>query len=69
MRKTSYVTKAKFEDPRTFTFRMPEAMAEAYVRDRSPQERKMDMGDYLCYVVNEQMGGYYKGKCTEVIIY
>lgn len=71
MRKRSYKRKPRKNevlDPRQFVFRMSEKMAEAYIKDRSPEERKMDIGDYLCHVVNHQMGGYYKGTCVKVIV-
>lgn len=71
MKKRSYNRKVKKNenlDPRQFVFRMSEKMADAYLKDRTPSERKMDIGDYLCDVVNNQMGGYYKGTCVKVIV-
>ena len=62
------IRKNEVVDPRTFTFRMGEAMAKAYLKDRTAAERKMDVGDYLCDVVNNKMGGYYKGTCVKVIV-
>ena len=71
MKKTNYCRNIKKDenlDPRQFAFRMSESMAESYIKTRTPEERKMDIGDYLCDVVNNRMGGYYKGTCVKVIV-
>lgn len=69
MQKKAYSRKLhRNEDPRQFAFRMPEAMAEAYLNSRADYERKKDIGDYLCEIVNDHMGGYYKGTCVKVIV-
>lgn len=65
MKKKIY-EKKDVNDPRTFTFKMSSDMADAYLKSRTPEERKMDVGEYLCDVINNKMGGYYKGTCVRV---
>lgn len=71
MKKTTYerkINKNETLDARTFAFKMSTEMAEAFLKSRTPEERKMDIGDYLCDVVNNKMGGYYKGTCVKVFV-
>lgn len=48
-------------------YKMPEAMAKAYLNERSAEEKKMRPNDFLCKIVNEEFG--LKGYCTRVIRY
>ena len=46
-------------------YKMPEAMAKAYLNERTGEEKKMRPNDFLCKIVNEEFG--LKGYCTRVI--
>lgn len=46
-------------------YRMPKAMMEDLVKNRTPQEKKMDVQDFLCNYVNEQLG--LLGYCVRVV--
>ena len=46
------------------TFSMPKAMADAYLKSRTAEEKKMNQGDYLKEIVNTQFA--LKGTCTKV---
>ena len=48
-------------------YKMPEAMAKAYLNERTAEEKKMRPNDFLCKIVNEEFG--LKGYCTRVIRY
>ena len=48
-------------------YKMPEAMARAYLNGRNAEEKKMHPHDLLCKIVNEGFG--LKGYCTRVIRY
>ena len=48
-------------------YKMPEAMAKAYLNGRTVEEKKMRPNDFLCKIVNEEFG--LKGYCTRVIRY
>ena len=48
-------------------YKMPEAMAKAYLNERTGEEKKMRPNDFLCKIVNEEFG--LKGYCTRVIRY
>ena len=48
-------------------YKMPEAMAKAYLNERTAEEKKMRPNDFLCKIVNEEFG--LKGYCTSVIRY
>ena len=48
-------------------YKMPEAMAKAYLNGRTAEEKKMSPNDFLCKIVNEEFG--LKGYCTRVIRY
>ena len=48
-------------------YKMPEAMAKAYLNGRTAEEKKMRPNDFLCKIVNEEFG--LKGYCTRVIRY
>lgn len=48
-------------------YKMPEAMAKAYLNGRTAEEKKMHPNDFLCKIVNEGFG--LKGYCTHVIRY
>ena len=48
-------------------YKMPEAMAEAYLNERTVEEKKMRPNDFLCKIVNEEFG--LKSYCTRVIRY
>lgn len=50
--------------PDTFTYRMPKAMADAYLKSRTAEEKKMNQGDYLKEIINTQFA--LKGTCTKV---
>ena len=52
--------------PDTFTYRMPKAMADAYLKSRTAEEKKMNQGDYLKEIVNTQFA--LKGTCTKVYV-
>ena len=47
-------------------YKMPEAMAKEFLKNRKGEEAKMNPQAYLCDIVNEQFG--LKGYCTKVII-
>ena len=46
-------------------YKIPEAMAKAYLNERTAEEKKMRPNDFLCKIVNEGFG--LKGYCTRVI--
>ena len=48
-------------------YKMPEAMAKAYLNGRTVEEKKMRPNDFLCKIVNEEFD--LKGYCTRVIRY
>lgn len=48
-------------------YKMPEAMAKAYLNGRTAEGKKMRPNDFLCKIVNEEFG--LKGYCTRVIRY
>ena len=48
-------------------YKMPEAMAKAYLNGRTAEEKKKRPNDFLCKIVNEEFG--LKGYCTRVIRY
>ena len=48
-------------------YKMPEAMAREYLKNRKGDDVKMRPNDYLCKVVNENFG--LKGNCVNVIRY
>ena len=48
-------------------YKMPERMAQEYLKDRKGDDAKMRPNDYLCKVVNENFG--LKGLCVNVIRY
>ena len=48
-------------------YKMPEAMAKAYLNGRTAEEKRMRPNDFLCKIVNEEFG--LKGYCTRVIRY
>ena len=48
-------------------YKMPEAMARAYLNGRNAEEKKMHPNDFLRKIVNEGFG--LKGYCTRVIRY
>ena len=48
-------------------YKMPEAMAKAYLNGRTAEEERMRPNDFLCKIVNEEFG--LKGYCTRVIRY
>lgn len=48
-------------------YKMPEAMARAYLNGRTAEEKKMRPNDFLRKIVNESFG--LKGYCTRVIRY
>ena len=48
-------------------YKMPEAMAKAYLNERTAEEKKMRPNDFLCKIVNDEFG--LKGYCTRVIRY
>ena len=37
-------------------YKMPEAMAKAYLNGRNAEEKKMRPNDFLCKIVNEGLG-------------
>lgn len=47
-------------------YKMPEAMAKEFLKNRKGEDAKMNPQAYLCNIVNEQFG--LKGYCTKVII-
>ena len=48
-------------------YKMPEAMAKAYLNGRTVEEKKMRPNDFLCKIVNEGFG--LKSYCARVIRY
>ena len=48
-------------------YKMPEAMAREYLKNRKGEDAKMRPNDFLCKVVNENFG--LKGNCVNVICY
>ena len=48
-------------------YKMPERMAQEYLKSRKGDDAKMRPNDYLCKVVNENFG--LKGHCVKVIRY
>ena len=48
-------------------YKMPEAMAKAYLKARGSEDMKMHPNAYLCKVVNEEFG--LRGLCEKVIVY
>ena len=49
-----------------FEYKMPEAMANAYLNARKGDEKKKHPQAFLCDLVNEEFG--VKGECTRVVI-
>ena len=47
-------------------YKMPEAMAKEYLKNRKGEDAKMNPQAYLCKLVNEEFG--LKGYCTKVIV-
>lgn len=48
-------------------YKMPEKMAKEFLKNRTEEEKKMHLNDFLCKVVNEQFGLLYN--CVKVIRY
>ena len=48
-------------------FKMPEAMAQAYLETRNKNEKNKNPKEFLINVVNEEFG--LKGRCVNVITY
>ena len=48
-------------------YKMPEAMAREYLKNRKGDEAKMRPNDFLCMIVNENFG--LRGRCVNVILY
>lgn len=48
-------------------YKMPDAMAKAYLKARGGEDMKMHPNAYLCKVVNEEFG--LRGHCVKVIVY
>lgn len=48
-------------------YKMPERMAQAYLKMRKGDDAKRNPQEYLCKVVNEEFG--LKGYCVKVIRY
>lgn len=48
-------------------YKMPKAMADAYLKTRNEEEKKMRPADFLVKVVNEQFGLLHN--CVQVLIY
>lgn len=49
-----------------FKYKMSKAMADAYLKSRSGDEKNKHPQEYLCMVVNSEFG--VKGNCIQVII-
>ena len=70
-RKYAYIPKNKDENivvkphEDVFKYKMPEYMAKAYLKDRKGSDLKMDANDFLCKVVNDNLG--LKGRYVKVI--
>lgn len=50
-----------------FEYKMPQAMADAYLKSRKGDDKKLHPNDYLTKIVNENFGLLYK--CVRVITY
>ena len=50
-----------------FEYKMPQAMADAYLKARKGDDKKMRPMDYLAKIVNEEFNLLYK--CVRVITY
>lgn len=48
-------------------YKMPKAMADAYLKTRGSEDKKMHPMDFLVKVVNEEFGLAHK--CEKVLIY
>lgn len=48
-------------------YKMPERMAQAYLKMRKGDDMKRNPQEYLCKIVNEEFG--LKGHCVKVIRY
>ena len=55
------------EDIGCVEYKMPEAMAKEFLKNRSGDEKKMRPNDYLCKIVNETF--CIRGRCINVILY
>lgn len=47
-------------------YRMPAAVAKAYLKKRNETEKKVNNQEYLCMIVNNEYG--LKGNCVKVIL-
>ena len=56
------MTKAGFIE-----YKMPEAMAKDYLKDRKGEDKRMSVNEYLCKIVDEEFN--LLGKCVRVIRY
>lgn len=48
-------------------YQMPKEMALGLLRAREKEEKKMDIQEYLCKIVNDHYG--LKGYCVEVLVH
>ena len=57
----------KYVKPGNIEYKMPQAMADALLKERRDDEKKMRPQEYLVKVVNEHFGLLYN--CSRVITY